>query len=48
MTDRNKPQEFWNIWRSIKKAHPEYSPKRVMTVAKHAYNKRYATAVERA
>lgn len=37
------PKEFWNIYRSVKKAHPEYSQKRLMTVAKYAYAKRYAT-----
>lgn len=42
------PKEFWNIWRNIKKAHPEYSSKRCMTVAKYAYNKRYAVATEQA
>lgn len=38
------PKEFWNIYRAIKKAHPEYAQKRLMTVAKYAYNKRYAAA----
>ena len=37
------PKEFWNIYRSVKKAHPEYSQKRKRTDAKNANAKRYAT-----
>lgn len=35
------PEEFWMIYRKIQKAHPKYSKKRIMTVARCAYNKRY-------
>ena len=35
------PEEFWMIYRRIQKAHPKYSKKRIMTVARCAYNKRY-------
>ena len=38
------PKEFWSIYRNLKKAHPEYSQSRLITVAKYAYNKRYAGA----
>lgn len=40
-TQMKLPNEFWNIYRSIKLAHPDYSNKRIMTVARYAYQKRY-------
>lgn len=45
MANRNLPAEFWAIYRAVKKAHPEYSGKRLMTVSRYAYNKRYGVEV---
>ena len=44
-TRNSLPKEFWAIYRAVKKAHPEYTPKRLMTVSRYAYNKRYAAAL---
>jgi hypothetical protein len=46
-TEKADPR-FWAIYRSIRKANPEYSVKRLMTKARYAYQKRYATAVAEA
>lgn len=40
----NIPKEMWIIYHNIIKAHPEYTKKRAMTVARYAYNSRYALA----
>jgi hypothetical protein len=38
----NIPQEQWLIYHNIVKAHPDWTKKRAMTVARYAYNARYA------
>ena len=45
MTGKRKvySKEFWNIYRNTKKAHPDYSQKRLMTVSTYACIGRYGT-----
>ena len=36
---------FWTIYRAIRKANPDYSVKRLLTLARYAYKKRYTEII---
>lgn len=37
---KDMPEAFWLLYRSIKKHHPEYSKKRLITVTRYAWKKK--------
>lgn len=41
MKNTKLPETFWMIYQNVQKANPNASKKRIMTLTRYAYNKRY-------